>query len=113
MITIVLSLFYLGSMVGLVSAGRKADDRLGLLSAILAVLFTVVLARALLPVHPIATWAWVTGVALFGAATGLAVMRWRKVPWIAPGTSRWSIAGSAFWVTVLVVLTGAALWSIL
>lgn len=108
---VILVLFYLGSMSELVMAGFRSLDRIRLLAGALAVLFTLIAARALLPAYPFATWGWVAGVALYAGAAGLAVMQGWRIQWVQPEASRWSIVGSVIWITVLLLLTGATLWS--
>lgn len=110
-LVIVVVLFYLGAMAELVSAGARSRDRTRLVAAVLAGLFTVVAARAVLPASPLYIWGWVVGVALFAAASGLALLWLPRVPWADPEASRATVIGSGVWITTLVVLTAGALWS--
>lgn len=111
LLPIIIALFYVGTMSELVISGFRSSDRRRLLTAALTVLFCLIAARALLPLHPVYAWSWVLGVGLYAAALVLAFIRGRQVPWIEPHASRWSIAGSVIWFTILLALTGATLWS--
>ncbi|MFN7244881.1 MAG: hypothetical protein ACK4M5_16785 [Dietzia cercidiphylli] len=112
-ILVVVLLFYLGAMTELVKAGTHSTDRRRLLLAALAALFTLVAARALLPVTVVTIWGWVAATAVYAAAAGLAFLRALQVPWIDPDASRRELAGSAVWLVVLLTLTTLTLRSLL
>lgn len=112
LIIVVVVLFYLGAMAELVRAGSRGTDRRRVLLAVLAVLFTLVAARALLPVHALTTWGWVAATAASAAVAGLAIARGLRVPWIDPDASRRDLAGSVVWLVVLLSLTTLMLWSL-
>lgn len=97
--------FYLGAMAELVTAGSRSTDRRRLALAALAVLFTLVAGRALLPVSALTSWGWVAATAVATAAAGPAILRGMQVPWVDPDASRRDLAGSAVWLLTLVALT--------
>lgn len=112
-ILVVALLFYLGAMAELVSAGTRSADRRRLLLAALAALFTLVAARALLPVTAVTIWGWVAATAAYAAAVGLAFLRALQVPWVDPDVSRRDLAGSVVWLVVLLTLTTLTLRSLI
>lgn len=101
---VVVVLFYVGALAELVTAGSRATDRRRLVLAVLAVLFTLVAARALLPVSALTSWGWVVASAVATAAAGRAFLRGLRVPWLDPDASRRDLGGSAVWLFTLVVL---------
>lgn len=112
-VLVVVVLFYLGAMAELVTAIARSRDRRRLFLAALAVVFTLVAARALLPVTAVTVWGWVAATTVYAAAAGLAFRRSRRLPWIDPDASGRELAGSAVWLLVLLALTTLTLRSLL
>ncbi|WP_194860647.1 hypothetical protein [Dietzia sp. SYD-A1] len=112
-VLIVVILFYLGAMAELLAAIARSRDRRRVLLAALAVVFTLVAARALLPVTVVTVWGWVAAVTAYAAVGGLAFLRARQLPWIDPDASRRDLTGSAIWLVVLLALTTPTLRSLL
>lgn len=93
-------------------ASWRAVDRSRLATGALFALFALVVARALLPAHPAASWSWVAGVAIYAAVLARAITHGRQLPWTQSAASGWSIAGTVLWGIVLLGLTAGALWSL-
>lgn len=106
------AILWIAAMVEFAVAAWRATDRSRLVTGALFALLSLLVARALLPAHPAASWTWVAGVAIYAAVLAHACIRGRQLPWVQPAASRWNIAGTLLWGIVLLGLTAGVLRSL-